>query len=270
MPDVLKRICDDKRGYVAERKRARPLAQVEAAANAAPTPRGFAAALERAGRAGFALIAEIKRASPSKGVIRADFDPAALARAYAEGGAACLSVLTDAPYFQGADEHLVAARATVALPVLRKDFMLDPYQIAESRALGADAVLLIMAALSDAQARELEDAALAFGMDVLAEVHDSGELARAIKLKARLIGVNNRDLKTLKVDLATAERLIPTIPKDRLAVAESGLLTTADLARMAKAGARAFLIGESLMREADVAAATRALLGRPALKAARG
>jgi indole-3-glycerol phosphate synthase len=270
MADVLKRICDDKRGYVAERKRARPLAHVEAAAKAAPNPRGFAAALERAGRAGFALIAEIKRASPSKGVIRADFDPAALARAYADGGAACLSVLTDAPYFQGADEHLVAARAAAALPVLRKDFMLDPYQIAESRALGADCVLLIMAALSDAQAQELEAAAQAFGMDVLAEVHDAAELARALKLKARLIGVNNRDLKTLRVDLATAERLIPTIPNDRLVVAESGLFTTADLARMAKAGARAFLIGESLMREADVAAATRALLGRPARQAARG
>jgi indole-3-glycerol phosphate synthase len=266
----LERICDDKLGLVAERKRARPLAHVEAAAKAASAPRGFAAALERAGRAGFALIAEIKRASPSKGVIRADFDPAALARAYAEGGAACLSVLTDEPYFQGADEHLVAARTAVALPVLRKDFMLDPYQIAESRALGADAVLLIMAALSDAQAQELEAVALDYGMDVLAEVHDAAELARALTLKARLIGVNNRDLKTLKVDLATAERLIPTITKDRIAVAESGLFTTADLARMAKAGARAFLIGESLMREADVAAATRALLGRPTRKAVRG
>jgi indole-3-glycerol phosphate synthase len=269
MSDVLKRICEDKRAYVAERKRACPLAHVEAAAKAAPSPRGFAAALERAGRAGFALIGEIKRASPSKGVIRADFDPAALARAYADGGAACLSVLTDAPYFQGADEHLVTARAAAALPVLRKDFMLDPYQIAESRALGADAVLLIMAALSDAQAQELEATALVYGMDVLAEVHDAAELARALTLNARLIGVNNRDLKTLKVDLATAERLIPTIPKDRLAVAESGLFATADLARMAKAGARAFLIGESLMREPDVATATRALLGRPARATAR-
>jgi len=267
MSDVLKRICDDKRAYVAERRRARPFAAIEAAAKAAPAPRGFAAALERAGRDGFALICEIKRASPSKGVIRADLDPAALARAYEDGGAACLSVLTDGPYFQGADEHLKAARAAVALPVLRKDFMLDSYQIAESRALGADAVLLIMAALSDAQAQELEAAARAFGMDVLAEVHDATELARALTLKARLIGVNNRDLKTLAVDLATAERLIPTIPKDRIAVAESGLFTDADLARMAKAGARGFLIGESLMREKDVAAATRALLAKPVMVA---
>jgi indole-3-glycerol phosphate synthase len=261
MSDTLARIVAGKRAEVARRRVARPFGAVERAATFAASPRGFATALERVVVAGrYGLIAEIKKASPSKGLIRADFDPPALARAYAEGGAACLSVLTDEPWFQGQDEHLVAARAAVALPVLRKDFMIDPYQIVESRALGADCVLLIMAALSDAQAQELEAAAADLGMDVLIEVHDAAELDRALKLKGRLIGINNRNLKTLDVDLRTAEELAPRIPDDRLPVAESGLFTPADLARMARAGARCFLVGESLMRQSDLAAATRALL----------
>ena len=261
MSDVLTRICDDKRALVRSRKSARPAAAVEEAARAASPPRGFVRALREAvGQGRHGLIAEIKKASPSKGLIRADFDPPALARAYRDGGAACLSVLTDEPYFQGRDEYLVAARAAVDLPVLRKDFMVDPYQIAESRALGADCVLLIMAALSDAQAAELEEAALAHGLDVLVEVHDRAELERALALKAPLLGVNNRNLKTLAVDLATTEELARGVPADRLLVAESGLHSPADLARMAAAGARCFLVGESLMRQDDVAAATRALL----------
>ena len=268
MNDTLARIVSGKREEVTRRRAARPIGEVERAARSASAPRGFAAALERAVAGGrYGLIAEIKKASPSKGLIRADFDPPALARAYAEGGATCLSVLTDEPWFQGRDEHLVAARATVALPVLRKDFMIDPYQIAESRALGADCVLLIMAALSDAQARELEAAAADLGMDVLIEVHDAAELDRALRLKGRLIGINNRNLKSLEVDLRTTEELAPRVPDDRLLVAESGLFTPADLARMARAGARCFLIGESLMRQADVAAATRALLAPAPLAA---
>jgi indole-3-glycerol phosphate synthase len=261
MSDTLLRITDDKRRHVAERKAARPLGVVEAAARSASEPRGFAdrlAGVVAAGRYG--LIAEIKKASPSKGLIRADFDPVALARAYGEGGAICLSVLTDEPYFQGKDEYLQSARAAVDLPVLRKDFMIDPYQIAESRALGADCVLLIMAALSDGQARELHDAASGWGMDVLVEVHDEVELDRALELPAKLMGINNRNLKTLTVDLAVTERLAPRIPRDRLMVAESGLAGPADLTRLHRVGASIFLIGESLMREADVAAATRRLL----------
>src|SRR5882724_1062133 len=236
MNDTLARIAADKRADLARRKAARSLAAIEAAAGRATPPRGFAerlAAATAAGRHG--LIAEIKKASPSKGLIRADFDPAVLARAYREGGATCLSVLTDEPYFQGRDEYLVAARAAVELPVLRKDFILDPYQIAESRALGADAVLLILAALGDDQASELHDAANGWGMDVLAEVHDEAELARALRLPARLIGINNRNLKTLAVDLTIAERLAPMVGEGRLIVAESGLATPADLARMARA-----------------------------------
>ena len=263
MSDVLERICIEKRAFVAARKAARAFSAVEQSALAAPRPRGFAANLIAKSQAGYGLIAEIKKASPSKGLIRADFDPASLARAYAESGAACISVLTDEPYFQGHDTHLIAARAAVNLPVLRKDFMLDPYQVVESRALGADCILLIMAALSDGQAGELESAAGAFGLDVLIEVHDEAELDRALRLSSPLIGINNRNLKTLDVDLATAERLAPRIPAGRTPVAESGLNTQDDLARMARIGTRCFLVGESLMRAPDVAAATRVLLANP-------
>ena len=264
MSDTLARISADKREDVARRKAARGLTTIEDAARQASPPRGFAERLAAAVAAGrYGLIAEIKKASPSKGLIRADFDPAALARAYRDGGASCLSVLTDEPYFRGKDEYLVAAHAAVDLPVLRKDFMLDPYQIAESRALGADAVLLIMAALGDDQASELHGAASGWGMDVLVEVHDGAELARALRLPARLIGINNRNLKTFAVDLTIAERLAPMVGSGPIIVAESGLSTPADLARMERAGASIFLIGESLMREPDVAAATRRLLARP-------
>ena len=263
MSDVLTRINDDKRALVAARKAARPPAAVEEAARAADPVRGFVRALRATVAAGrYGLIAEVKKASPSKGLIRADFDPPALARAYCEGGATCLSVLTDEPYFQGRDAYLVAARAAVDLPVLRKDFMVDPYQIAESRALGADCILIIMAALSDAQAAEIEDAAIAQGLDVLVEVHDRAELERALALKTPLLGVNNRNLKTLAVDIATTEELARHVPADRMLVAESGLYSPADLSRMAAVGARCFLVGESLMRQDDVTAATRALLAQ--------
>ena len=260
MADVLNRICADKRTHVAERKAAMPEADLVARARDQAPPRGFARALaEHAARDDFGLICEIKKASPSKGLIRADFDPPELARAYRDGGAACLSVLTDAPYFQGADAHLEAARAAVDLPVLRKDFILDPYQVTETRALGADAVLLILAALSDAQAQELAEAARGWGLDILAEVHNSDELERARRLPTALIGINNRDLKTLEVNLETTRELAPRVPGDRLTVCESGLYTAADLRSMIDVGAQAFLIGESLMRHADVASATAAL-----------
>ncbi|MBM3488884.1 MAG: indole-3-glycerol phosphate synthase TrpC [Alphaproteobacteria bacterium] len=267
MSDALARILADKRRHIAARKASLPYPMLARAAAAAPPPRGFAKALAAAARDGFALIAEIKKASPSKGLIRADFDPASLARSYLAGSAACLSVLTDEPYFQGADAHLAAARAAVSLPILRKDFMLEPYQVAEARALGADCILLIMAAVSDAQAAELLATAGEQGLDVLTEVHDEAEAERALALGVRLIGVNNRDLKSLRVDLAVSERLASLLPAGVFRVAESGLAGHADLLRLARAGFRAFLVGESLLRQADVSAATRALLGRHPLPA---
>jgi indole-3-glycerol phosphate synthase len=265
MSDTLARIVDDKRRHVALQRERRPQGEVERAAGTTDAPRGFARALKDAITAGrYGLIAEIKKASPSKGLIRPDFDPPSLARAYERGGASCLSVLTDEPYFQGKDEFLSQARRATTLPVLRKDFMIDPYQVFEARALGADCILLIMACLDDQLAAELARLAHVCGMDVLVEVHDGDELDRALGIDSELIGVNNRNLKTLAVDLAVTERLAPKVPKDRVLVAESGLGTPADLARMARVGASAFLIGESFMRKPDVETAVREILVKAA------
>jgi indole-3-glycerol phosphate synthase len=265
MSDILARITKYKLAEIAAAQAARPLEAVERAARDAPRVRPFADALQDRIVAGqFALIGEIKKASPSQGLIRADFDAAKLAQAYEAGGATCLSVLTDGPSFQGAPEHLTRARSATSLPVLRKDFMLDRYQVAEARALGADCILIILAQVDAVTAQTLAVYAKVWGMDAIAEVHDKSELDLALKLDCRLIGINNRDLKTFATDLETTERLAPRVPKDRIVIAESGIASAGDLARLARAGVRAFLVGESLMRQSDVAAATRALLGRRA------
>ncbi|MBO9712809.1 indole-3-glycerol phosphate synthase TrpC [Sphingomonas sp.] len=262
MTTILDRILETKRAEVAARRRATPVMDLHGLALGQTPPRGFKAALDaRTAAGGYGLIAEIKKASPSKGLIRADFDPPAHARAYQAGGAACLSVLTDYEYFQGHEDYLIAARAACELPVIRKDFMVDPWQVLESRSIGADAILIIVAALDDGQMAEIEASAVELGMDALVEVHDARELERALKLKSRLIGVNNRNLKTFEVDVQRTYELVASAPKDCTFVAESGLTTRVDLDAMAEHDIRCFLIGEALMRQADVEAATRALVG---------
>jgi indole-3-glycerol phosphate synthase len=268
MTDILQKIAAYKKEEVSKAKSAMSQSRLEREALEAPPVRPFKGALEQTIKRGeWALIAEIKKASPSRGLIRADFNPPQIAMAYEAGGASCLSVLTDVPSFQGAPEYLLSARTVTGLPTLRKDFMLDPYQVAEARLWGADCILLILAMIDDAVAHELEEEARDWGMDVLVELHDESELERAMKLKSRLFGINNRDLRTFETSLETSERLAPLVPKDYLVVGESGLFRPADLSRLSKVGVNAFLIGESLMRQPDIAAATRAILNRKAIAA---
>ncbi len=261
--DILSDICAEKNAYVAYNKKLKSEGQLLAECRNIPEPCGFASALgKKAAQNRFALIAELKKASPSKGLIRADFNPSQIAQDYATGGATCLSVLTDEPFFKGADEYLIQAREAVSLPVLRKDFIIDPYQVVESRAIGADCILLIMAAIYDSAANEIESAALSLGMDVLIEVHNEKELERALNLKSKLVGINNRNLKTLEIDLAVTERLAPEIPDNYITVCESGIYSHNDLLRMEQSEIYCFLVGESLMREGDIVGATQKLLGK--------